>query len=152
MTETERNDNFNKYEPVFGKPGVSWFKVLCFRIGQLLFVDMPSKASVFVWISTWMAWKLLDKGKLVSDVAVIAVVGLMALAWLNWCMRKYVGPLMEAIASWLSKGKTYSANNLTRLNAPSYYNPLKISPAVLPPPNTTPIEPSQTIPVDSDIQ
>jgi hypothetical protein len=102
MTETERSESITSYEPILGAPGVSSWRVLTYRLKLLFFVDLPSKASVFVWVSTWMAWKLLDKGKLVSDVAVITVVGLMALSWLNWCMRKYVGPLMEAIASWIS--------------------------------------------------
>jgi|GEM_PF-5867827 hypothetical protein len=111
MTERERIENFNHYEPVYGDPGTHWWTVLFHRIGMLICVDLPSKASVFVWITTWMTWKLLDKGKLVSDVAVIAVVGIMALAWMNWCMRKHVGPIMEALAAWLAgnKGKTLTA-------------------------------------------
>jgi hypothetical protein len=105
MTETERNSTIANHEPILGAPGVSAWKVFIYRLKQLFLVDLPSKASIFVWISTWMTWYLLDKGKLASDVAVIMVVGLNALAWMNWCMRKYVGPLMEAIACWLSSGK-----------------------------------------------
>jgi hypothetical protein len=106
MTETERIEGFNEYEPIFGKPGIRWYQVLLYRLGTLFFVDLPSKATIFVIVVTWMAWRLLDKGKLVSDVAVIAVVGLMALAWLNFCMRKYVGPLLEAIATLIASWKS----------------------------------------------
>lgn len=111
MTETERSETIKSYEPLLGAPGVKARTVLARRIKELLIVDIWSKSAVFVYVTTHMAWKLLDKGKLVSDVAVIAVVGLMALAWMNWCMRKHVGPIMEALAAWIAgaRGKLSSS-------------------------------------------
>jgi hypothetical protein len=100
-TEVTRSQEIRKYEPILGTPGTSAWSVFTYRLKLFFLVDLPSKASVFVWISTWMAWKLLDRGKLASDVAIIAVVGLMVLAWMNWCMRKHVGPFIEAICDWL---------------------------------------------------
>lgn len=103
-TETSRAREIRKYEPILGAPGVSAWTVMFFKLKQFFAVDLFTKASVFVWISTWMAWKLLDRGKLASDVAVLSVVGLMGLAWMNWCMRKHVGPFIEAVCVWIKGG------------------------------------------------
>lgn len=111
MTESERSETIKSYEPILGAPGVKPIHVLLHRLRELFIVDIWSKSAVFVYVTTHMAWKLLDRGKLVSDAAVIAVVGLMALAWMNWCMRKHVGPIVEALATWLAGAKGKLTNS-----------------------------------------
>lgn len=101
--EESRIKQFQKHEPIWGAPGVSWWAILKFRLVRLLFIDLLTPATIFAIISTVWMYHWLYSGHLESTIVALAILFIYMVSWLLLIRRSEAGMLLQALAS-LIKG------------------------------------------------
>ena len=100
--EEKHQVRYRSHEPVLGAPETHWYQVLWYRVCLMFFVDMISPAFLLFIVASLFLYILLGH---LSEMLGLGIELLWLITALNWTTRKYVGPLVEAICSFISGKK-----------------------------------------------